>query len=99
MKYRVTLEISEDELGKIGKYERITPVYRYVANYNDTSFIKENYVDGVAVGEFYDAYRKKFAKNRVLRKQDFNTLVCNTIGCKKFRKKTDNNITEHVFSI
>lgn len=98
MKYRVTLEISEDELGKMGKCERITPVYRYVANYNDTSFIKENYVDGVAVGEFYDAYRKKFAKNRVLRKQDFNTLVCNTIGCKKFRKKTDNNITEHVFS-
>lgn len=98
MRYRVTLEISEDELGKIGKYERITPVYRYVANYNDTSFIKENYVDGVAVGEFYDAYRKKFAKNRILRKQDFNTLVCNTIGCKKFRKKTDNNITEHVFS-
>ena len=98
MKYRVTLEISEDELVKMGKYERITPVYRYVANYNDTSFIKENYVDGVAVGEFYDAYRKKFTKNRVLRKQDFNTLVCNTIGCKKFRKKTDSNITEHVFS-
>ena len=98
MKYRVTLEISEDELGKMGKYERITPVYRYVVNYNDTSFIKENYVDGVAVGEFYDAYRKKFAKNRVLRKQDFNTLVCNTIGCKKLRKKTYNNITEHVFS-
>ena len=99
MRYRVTLDISEDELGKMGKYERITPIYRYVANYNDTSFIKENYVDGVAVGEFYDAYRKKFAKNRILRKQDFNTLVCNTIGCKKFRKKTDNNITEHVFSI
>lgn len=98
MKYRVTLEISEDELGKMGKCERITPVYRYVTNYNDTSFIKENYVDGVAVGEFYDAYRKKFAKNRILRKQDFNTLVCNTIGCKKFRKKTDNNTTEHVFS-
>ena len=98
MKYRVTLEISEDELGKMGEYKRITPVYRYVANYNDTSFIKENYVDGVAGGEFYDAYRKKFAKSRVLRKQDFNTLVCNTIGCKKFRKKTDNNITEHVFS-
>lgn len=98
MKYRVTLEISEDELWKMGKCERITPVYRYVANYHDTSFIKENYVDGVAVGEFYDAYRKKFAKNRILRKQDFNTLVCNTIGCKKFRKKTDNNITEHVFS-
>ena len=98
MKYRVTLEISEDELGKMGEYERITPVYRYVANYNDTSFIKENYVDGVAVGEFYDAYRNKFTKNRILRKQDFNTLVCNTIGCKKFRKKTYNNITEHVFS-
>ena len=98
MRYRVTLEISEDELGKMGKYERITPVYRYVANYNDTSFIKENYSDGVAVGEFYDAYRNKFTKNRILRKQDFNTLVCNTIGCKKFRKKTDNNITEHVFS-
>lgn len=98
MRYRVTLEISEDELGKMGEYERITPVYRYIANYNDTSFIKENYVDGVAVGEFYDAYRKKFTKNRILRKQDFNTLVCNTIGCKKLRKYADKRITKYIFS-
>lgn len=98
MRYRVTLEISENELEKMGECERITPVYKTIPDNKDIDFITKNYVDGVVVGEFYDAYKKKFAKNRILGKQNFNTIVCNTIGCKKLNKKVDKYRTAYIFS-
>lgn len=97
MIYRVTMEMTEPDLKRLGKYERIIPIYRSKANGNDIEFIKAHFFDGVGVGDMYTMYCNEFAEYKILSKKEFGSLVCSVTGCRKARKFKSGSGTKWIY--
>lgn len=87
MRYKVTMQISEEELAKLYNYDRITPIYQDVPRQCDIDY-----------DVFYSEYAECFKGDAILRKTDFYKLVREVTGMRPTVHRMDDETVKNCFS-
>lgn len=98
MRYKVTMQLSEEELAKLYNYDRITPIYQDVPRQCDIDYIRAYFKNGIICDVFYSEYAECFKNDAILRKTDFYKLVREITGTRPTVHRMDDEIVKNCFS-